>query len=121
MRYSVAFLVMMLCCLSCKEEEQPHLSREEMMKVLQDVHLAEVYSTMVDFGEERTTNKNLDSLAKYYNVVFQAHGITQEEFNASAEWYAQHPNELDSVYTKMVTSLNELDGMMSNKNMKLEK
>lgn len=114
MRYSLLIACMVFFITACKEAEPPHMPREKMLAVLEDIHMAEVYSSIIDAGEERTTNKNIDSLVKYYNIVLDAHNITLEEFNQSMEWYARHPAELDSVYVNMLTQLNELDGILSN-------
>ena len=116
MRNILLFLLFIVLASSCKHEEPPHLPREKMIDIMKDIHLAEVYSSMVDASEERTTNKNMDSLVKYYNIVFNTHNITQEDFNKSVDWYAKHPKELDSVYTHMLTHLSELDGLLSNTN-----
>ena len=46
--------------------------------------------------------KNTDSLAGFYITIFKHYNITAEEFAASLEWYKAHPEELDSMYNKML-------------------
>ena len=46
--------------------------------------------------------KNTDSLAGFYITIFKHYNITPEEFATSLEWYKAHPEELDSMYNKML-------------------
>lgn len=116
MRYSLVALFMVLSVTACVEEEHPPIAEDKMMAIMEDIHMAEVYSTMVNESIEHTNNKNIDSLVKYYNIVFQAHDITLEQFDSSVRWYANHPKDFDSLYVNMLPKLNELEGLLANKN-----
>jgi len=69
---------------------------------LQDVNLAEAYSTLVKDSVYKGTGKNLDSLAQYYKDIFSHYKITQHQFDESMQWYKRHPDELDTVYSKIL-------------------
>jgi len=96
---------------SCQEEATSHLPAQKMEEILLDIHLAEAYSTMVPKDSTvRITDKNLDSLAVFYKKVFDNHQITQQQFLSSMKWYKEHPVELDSIYTRMIPRISEIEG-----------
>jgi hypothetical protein len=95
---------------SCKPKEEEHLSPEKMQHILTDLHLAEINSMLVYDSTHQARNKNIDSLALYYNEVFAHHRISKEEFSKSLEWYKANPQELDSVYARVITDLSIMSG-----------
>lgn len=111
-RYLLAFLLILLT-FSCKEKEQPHLSREKMARVLEDLHMAEVYSTMVNDSAHTITNKNLDSLAVYYRTILKHHGISMEQLRTSIDWYETHSKDLDTIYTDIQNRMSTLEGVIN--------
>ena len=88
----------------CKKEgaSDEHLPAKLMQKVMMDVNLAETYCTHVQDNVHHGSMKNTDSLSAYYKTIFSHYKITQEQFYNSMEWYKQHPEELDSVYARMI-------------------
>lgn len=108
-------LTIILCCVmmqGCKEQEQPHLPRQKMIDIMTDIHVAEIYSTMVTDSAHRTTNKNMDSLALYYKSVFSHHKVSTEDFQNSMKWYSAHPKELDTVYIGIMAEISTLEGVV---------
>lgn len=98
---------------SCAEKGQQPLSREKMTEVLTDIYLAEVYSSVVSDSTGMSANKNMDSLAVYYKVVLNHHGITLDKFSNSLRWYSNHPAELDSVYVNVLEELSTMEGLIN--------
>lgn len=97
--------IMVFMATSCndkKKEEATHLSREVMQKVLLDVNIAEAYSTMVKDTVHKVTGKNYDSLAVYYKGILAHHKVSADQFTQSLRWYKLHPEEMDSIYVKMI-------------------
>jgi hypothetical protein len=104
----------LLCLLSlpfalyaCKEgtgNNDIHLSPQVMEKVLLDISIAESYSMVVKDSTHKGGSKNVDSLAMYYKDIFDHHSITPAQFTESLEWYRKHPDQLDSLYSHMVTA-----------------
>ncbi|HTN47452.1 MAG TPA: DUF4296 domain-containing protein [Flavipsychrobacter sp.] len=96
------FPYLFLLVVSC-QETSTHLPPGKMQGVLEDIHLAEAYSSMVarDSGI-RTSQKNNDSLASYYQLILEHHKLSANQFEESLKWYKQHPEELDSIYAKMI-------------------
>lgn len=105
--------VFLSCCIftiSCKHATTTHLSQEKMKAVLTDIHLAESYSIVVNQDSaHQGSDKNYDSLAAYYQSIFKHHGISKTTFEQSLQWYKQNPAELDSVYTKMINGMPDLE------------
>ena len=109
MKYCMPVLVAFLLAVSCKQDKggavatADHLPPKTMEKVLYDIQLADVYSSSVVVDSvHRFGDKNIDSLAKYYNEVFKHHHITYEQFNNSIGWYKENPAQLDSIYTAVL-------------------
>lgn len=80
-----------------------------MKLILLDVHFAESYSSMLsDTLQKKSNNKNIDSLAVFYGQILKKHGVSYELFDSAMNWYSDHPNELDSVYTYLLPVMDSL-------------
>lgn len=80
-----------------------------MGKILFDVQLAEAYSTMVTKDTvHKLAGRNMDSLGMYYKEILAHHKVSEAEFNNSLAYYREHPDELDSIYTKMLPDFEKL-------------
>lgn len=109
-------LISTILATGCKEKET-HLPPDRMQKILADLHLAEVYSTTV--GQDSThgaVEKNLDSLAHYYREILAHHEIGFDEFRRSMEWYTRNPEQLDTIYARMMPAFSELEAIYQRKN-----
>ncbi len=109
MRYLALFLTTLVFVSSCKDDERYHAPKEKMVDILTDIHFAETYSTMVNDTSLHTTNKNIDSLGKYYKSILEHHDITLEQFKSSMEWYADNTEELDSVYARVLDKMSMVE------------
>jgi len=107
----------LILLLSCERlSKKDHLPSKVMAKVLTDINIAEAYSTEVKDSLHRAPNtKNIDSLARYYKDIFAHYNITAGQFTASMKWYESHPQEMDSLYQNVITSLPVLDSMSKKK------
>jgi len=113
MKYFLPILIAALLWTASCKKEQPHLSAEKMQGVLTDIYMAESYSmTIAQDSTKPGTQKNLDSLARYYREIFKHHNITQQEFTSSMTWYEQHPEELDSAFANMIPQLTKLQSTL---------
>jgi len=107
--------ILLLSCVmisGCKEREEPPLPREKMTAIITDLHLAEVYSSMVNDSTHKTTNKNLDSLAYYYKSILAHHNVSMQEFSNSLNWYSRETVQLDSVYVDVLAEISIQEGAM---------
>ncbi|XZF16517.1 DUF4296 domain-containing protein [Chitinophagaceae bacterium MMS25-I14] len=104
-------LVLLLA--ACKTEES-HIPAGKMKQVLLDIHIAESWSSMCvtdSLKQHPSREKNMDSLAVYYNSILKHYNITSDEFQSSMQWYQHHPDELDSVYANIIPELSKLEGL----------
>lgn len=97
---------------SCRKEEKPPISKEELASIMIDVHLAEAYTSLMHKDSTaKGPEKNLDSLAFYYKDILNKHHLTTQAFDSAFQWYRFHPALLDSVYSKVVAHFDSLQAM----------
>lgn len=115
-RLIYVLLIGTILATGCRKKED-RLPPDKMRKILTDLHLAEVYSTMVGQDSMRgAVEKNLDSLAHYYREILAHHQTSFEEFRRSMDWYTRNPEQLDSVYARMLPAFSELEAIYQRKN-----
>ncbi|MBS1588481.1 MAG: DUF4296 domain-containing protein [Bacteroidetes bacterium] len=108
-RQSLFVIILIILLGACKEKEVGHLSPAQMQGLLLDIHLAESYSmSLRPDSNHRSPEKNMDSLAVFYQSIFHKHHISDTEYRASLHWYREHPELLDSVYTNMIPTLTQM-------------
>lgn len=113
----VALLVVLLglSASSCSNEEFTPIPREDMLSILSDIHLAEVYSTMVRDSLNQSVNKNMDSLSSYYKTILAHHNISYADLKKNMDWYSTHPADLDTVYINMLDEMSAMEGVLNPK------
>lgn len=105
----VLFCSLVVVC-SCQSSNKHQLSATKMQAILDDLHVAEAYSVIINQDSaRRDTERNVDSLRKYYQIIFKHHHITFKEFDESLTWYKNHPHELDSMYAKIINDVSIQD------------
>jgi hypothetical protein len=112
MRYLLLSLPFFL--LACQQKDQAPISREKMEQLVLDLHMAEVYSSVGRDSLHSVSVKKMDSLAVYYKDVLHHHNITQEQYIAIVDWYKINPEELDSVYARVIPRMSELEAKYTN-------
>lgn len=101
--------ILLAACSNNSKDEAP-IAMPKMEKILIDLHMAEVYSTMLDTGMNRRNEKNIDSLAVFYKDVLQHHNVSLEQFKEGMAWYKAHPGEIDSCYKHMIVETARIEG-----------
>ena len=109
MKYFLLVLALTGILIACDEEKEPPVPKEKLEKILTDIHLAEVYSTLLDDSAHYSANRNIDSLALYYKTILEHHKVSVEDFNTTMEWYTVHSQEFDSVYTAIQPVINKME------------
>jgi len=98
----IALVVLALSC--SKKERVPEgvLSRDEMVNVLSELYIVE--QKISTLGVKR------DSLVQIFDSmkgrVFEKVGITDSVFRKSLNFYIDHPDVLEGIYTSLIDSLN---------------
>ena len=103
-------IVLVALFAGCKPKSPDHLKPEIMTHLLLDLQAAETYSSLLPKEASHPYRaKNIDSLAVYYKTVFAHYHITQQQFDESLTWYSLHPDEMDSVYNRIIPELTRLE------------
>jgi hypothetical protein len=89
-----------------------------MAEVLRDIHLAEAWAGMAgpDSLRAPASRRNLDTLARDYHRIFKKHGLSRDQFSEAYTWYKARPEELDSVYARVLPMLNEMEAKAATAN-----
>ncbi len=112
MKWKILFAFACICMASChffSGGKGDVIPADSMQIILSDLHIAEVYSTMVNDSLHQVRDKNKDSLAVYYKSILEHHKVTPEQLTESIKWYKMNPEELDSVYADMITHFSKLE------------
>lgn len=105
--YTVASVLVLTLAgvISCsKKEKAPEgiLNKEEMVKTIQEVLLAEEKVNRLRLSTDSSKKVFMAIRGK----VFDKAGVPDSVFNNSMNYYMDHPKELEQIYTALVDSLN---------------
>ena len=98
--------ILCLISLSCGAPKtkipQDILSENIFINLLKDIHLAEAkYELHKTKGMENAKNE----LAHNYSTIYKTHEITGDDFDKTLDYYAQHPEQLEKIYTLVLEQL----------------
>lgn len=102
-------LLFFIAC-SPKNERPPSgiLSKDKMIEVLVDVHIIEA------LPQSHGLNMNQVNriMAGKYDTVMKKHNTTNDQFDASYQYYIEHPKDLDEIYQEVVSRLTAMEGKL---------
>ncbi len=107
MRINGVLIILTILLISCnqKKEELPNiLSREQMVNILTDIQILEANLSF----KKKSTIKSEQLTKKYYESVFLKYNISREEFEESLFYYENNIEELDAIYSDVITNLNKM-------------
>ncbi|RXQ92972.1 DUF4296 domain-containing protein [Ancylomarina salipaludis] len=96
-------IVLLFSCTS--KEKKTYLSQDDFTRIVFDIHLADGV----------LTTKNIVSRGKeykpsyYYNSIYKKYNITPEQFDSCVSFYAQNSALYETIYEKVIDSLNRLE------------
>jgi hypothetical protein len=107
---SLQFLAILLLLASCDEpvvEIAPEglLDKDVFTTVMVDVQLVEGMKVH-KLGPMREKSPDMEAM---YANIFEGHGINQEEFEATYDYYKARPDEMELIYEQVLDSLSKLD------------
>jgi len=107
---SLHFLAILLLLASCDEtvvEISPKglLDKDVFTTVMVDVQLVEGMKVH-KLGPMREKSPDMEAM---YANIFEGHGINQEEFEATYDYYKARPKEMELIYEQVLDSLSKLD------------
>ena len=95
-------LILLSCGNQQKETPQDILSENSFINLLKDIHLAEAkFELHKTKGMENAKNE----LAHNYNTIYETYEITVDDFDKTLDYYAQHPEQLEKIYTSVLEQL----------------
>jgi len=97
------FFVLLLFYVGCiSKEKNPPIPISQIAVILKEIHLAETFS----YQQKKTTPYQRDSLYNIHYVnILQKYNLIPEQFDAYLDYFYQHPQELDSVYSFILNDL----------------
>jgi hypothetical protein len=91
---------------SCSGTKKKYLIPEKtMVPLLVDMHIADAIGLDYTLGQKQL---KIDSAA-LYGWIFEKHGVTKMQFDSSISYYARHPDRLNKIYEKVISSLSKLE------------
>jgi len=110
---NLIYIIIVVCLCGCGPEEvkvPSHiLSHEKMVGVMTDVLILEsIYN-----HNKHSKDSTVTSRDSYMNI-FNQHNITDSVFNASLDFYTQHPLFLREVYADVITEISTLQADVTN-------
>lgn len=98
--YIFLFVNLILSFVSCNGHGSAPISKDDMISLLVDVHIAE--STM---RRQQAIPITLIEKNRYYKSVLDKHGVTEAEFDSAVSWYGRNTEEFQEVYKAVEDTL----------------
>ena len=110
---SISFLLLFSCS---DEVQKPEgvLSKEKMIKLLKELHLAEAYVN---------SNYNYSDSSKYMyktleDSILKSLNVKEAEFDSSLKYYQKNIKLMDQIYAAAIDSLNVQESVLKQENLK---
>ena len=97
-------VVLIIFALSCENRQVPEgvLTHDQMVTVMSELYIAE--QKISSLGIKRDSLEQIAEVVQ--DKVFAKVGISDSVFRMSMNYYMDHPQELELIYTSLVDSLN---------------
>jgi hypothetical protein len=109
--FGLLLLSIFICCkhqpsTSEQEFQKPDslISREKMIRILTDVHLAEAAIVYLKNKGDQTKNLTED----YYSAVFSKYKISKETFTSNFNYYKQDEQDFMKMYEEVIRKLESM-------------
>ena len=97
-------LVFLLSCEVPEKKPEDILSEEKVSDVMVDMQILEAtYNSRLLNLDDRN-----DRMKRYYDEIFEHHGISEKVFNESYTYYQDHPEQLELIYEMVFEKLEKL-------------
>ena len=105
-------LLLLLGCNSDREFKRKHLlDKEEMVKVLVDIHLANGMQGSPEFYKISRVYDSVDVNSK----IFEKYGIEKASFDSSIAYYIRKPEVLIRIYDEVIMRLSQIQDTLKTK------
>jgi hypothetical protein len=89
------------------------LSEEQMIDVLVDIHLTEATLKIANDSLARVSDTT--ELRNRFAQVFRKHDVEPDDFNASLNYYLEHIEQIDKIYTEVINRLTAMEAALAPK------
>lgn len=79
-----------------------------MADVLCDIQISEAAVAQKNYIPDSANRTN----AGYYNFIFLKHKISKDDFEKSYHYYLSTPDEMDSIYAKVIENLSSRESVL---------
>ena len=115
---SKALLFVLICLLaSCRDEVKGFNSsdnlipRDTMVMLIKDMTLLESHVQMKDIQ----VNRYHKTMKKSGNLILKKYQISPERYESSLNYYGSHQEEMQSIYSQVLDSLNRMSNQIDTK------
>ena len=98
----ILFCLFISCNTTDKQLPDNIISKELFISVLKEAHLAEAAFELSKSTGVETAEK---VLANTYSEIYSSHNINKDKFEKTLSYYANHPEELERVYSIVLKDL----------------
>ena len=99
----VSLVIFVLTASSCRRTPVMPVDEATLVKVLADVHIAEV-------AAQNFAGAYKDSIKRiYYQQIYEIHGISEADFKSSLQVLSDHQDKMEKLYKKVETQLESMD------------
>ena len=101
------FLIVIFLFFSCSNKETKKddiISEKVLTLVLKKIHLAEATFELQKTKKIKEAKKEL---TKSYQDIFNAHQISEEDFNKAIKFYSKNPEKLEAIYSNVIEILKD--------------
>lgn len=95
--------VLVLSCTNSNEQAKKQVPEDKMVSILSDIHVLEAKLE----GDNMPQDSLASYLKYYYSSIFEEHGVEEEKFKATLDYYEHHPTKMDELYEKVVGELSK--------------
>ena len=98
----ILFCLFVSCNTTNKQLPDNIITEEIFISVLKEAHLAEAAFELSKSKDVETAEKVLYNT---YSEIYSSHNIDKERFEETLSYYANHPEELEHIYSKVLKDL----------------
>ena len=100
---NVGFAIFITTASSCNRAPGMPVDEATLVKVLADVHIAEV-------AAQNFAGAYKDSIKRiYYQQIYEIHGISEADFKSSLQVLSDHQDKMEKLYKKVEMQLESMD------------
>jgi len=108
MKSNIVIICFFLLACSNPTKKNPHgiIDETVFVNVLKDLHLAEANFELFKTNGNEVAQNTL--LHQAYQEIYSKYKIDENRFQYTIDYYANHPEQLESIYDKVIKELTEL-------------